>query len=73
MRSDGAINLSQMKYIGRSCLLLMRSNPTTLIIAKNVSIFSPAHSIKDTRDLWSRMNEITGKDSKTINQSSFIA
>ena len=31
-----------------------------LIIAKNVSIFSPANPIKDTRDLWSRVNDITG-------------
>ena len=35
-----------------------------LIIAKNVSIFSPANPIKDTRDLWSRVNDITGKGGK---------
>ena len=41
-----------------------------LIIAKNISIFLPANPIKDTRDLWSRVNEITGKSTKPKNDIS---
>ena len=33
-----------------------------MIIVENVRFFSQSNPIKDTRDLWSRVKQVTGKD-----------